>query len=288
MKKSQTGYGVSPAFIISKNGENFTLDDYASCMKLISSLGFNAFQLEIFHREKLSEWKNGGVGRLSACTRELDLVPTQFVAHFMMPFFSEYELLLSDKGLEEMKQVIELAAYFESCHVITLPIGVFCANWKILNPPGPDFYTKVKNRFIDKLILILDSISRAGFYLALEVLPFSILSGSEGFLNLYRTINSNRLGINLDTGHAWACKESVDLLPWKLKGKIFGTHLCDNSGHENLSLRPGTGSIDWKTLLKNLKLSGYKGSLDLEIHTCPTIVEDEYSSGLHYIKTLQT
>ena len=74
------------------------------------------------------------------------------------------------------------------------------------------------------------------------------VGGIDGFLRLCEHIGTDTLGLNFDTGHARACKENLYLIPAKLGGRILGTHLCDNFGHENLSLRPGAGSIDWPRL----------------------------------------
>ncbi|HSM90777.1 MAG TPA: sugar phosphate isomerase/epimerase, partial [Desulfobacterales bacterium] len=93
-------------------------------------------------------------------------------------------------------------------------------------------------------------------------------------------------GLNFDTGHAWACKENLYLIPAKLGPRIIGTHLCDNFGHENLSLRPGAGSIDWTRLVAALKACGYNGPWDIEIVCPPNSVAEEYGAGRRFIEAL--
>jgi sugar phosphate isomerase/epimerase len=115
-----------------------------------------------------------------------------------------------------------------------------------------------------------------------------VVGGIEGFLVICNELNSPDLGINLDTGHAWACREIVPLLPFRLKDRIFGLHLCDNFGTENLSLAPGKGSIEWKPFMKNLLGSGYNVSLDIEIGCETENVKNEYVAGLKYISSLVT
>lgn len=61
-------------------------------------------------------------------------------------------------------------------------------------------------------------------------------------------IGSPALGLNLDTGHAWACRELAPALPFELGGRIFGLHLGDNLSTENVKWPPGKGSIPWKPL----------------------------------------
>jgi sugar phosphate isomerase/epimerase len=143
-------------------------------------------------------------------------------------------------------------------------------------------------RFVEKINKFLELIKESGLVFALEILPFSVVGGIEGFLLICNELNSPDLGVNLDTGHAWACREIVPLLPFRLKDRIFGLHLCDNFGTENLSLAPGKGSIEWQPFMKNLLSSGYNGSLDIEIGCETEDVKSEYVAGLKYINSLVT
>ena len=122
--------------------------------------------------------------------------------------------------------------------------------------------------------------------MALEILPGAIVGGIDGFLRLCEHLGSDTLGFNFDTGHAWACKENLYLIPAKLGSRILGTHLCDNFGHENLSLRPGAGSIDWPWLIAALEACGYKGPWDIEIICEPEDTAIEYGTGCKFIENL--
>ena len=89
----------------------------------------------------------------------------------------------------------------------------------------------------------------------------------------------------LSKGHAWAQKRLVHMVPGLLGERIFGTHLCDNFGHENLSLAPGVGSLDWTLLLRGLISNGYAGSMDVEIH-CPADQTDHrYRAALTFLES---
>ena len=110
--------------------------------------------------------------------------------------------------------------------------------------------------------------------------------GIDGFLRLCEHLGSDSLGLNFDTGHAWACKENLYLIPAKLGPRILGTHLCDNFGNENLLLRPGAGSIDWQRLIAALKVCGYNGTLDIEIVCKPDDTLREYGQGHTFIEAM--
>ena len=70
----------------------------------------------------------------------------------------------------------------------------------------------------------------------------------------------------------------ADAIPWdnrileKLLPHIVTCHLHDNDGYGDGHQLPGTGSIDWKTLIPALK-------------NCPRIVsmQNETSAGAHHI-----
>jgi sugar phosphate isomerase/epimerase len=107
-------------------------------------------------------------------------------------------------------------------------------------------------------------------------------------MRLCDKLGTQSLGLNFDTGHAWAAKENLCLIPAKLGQQILGTHLCDNFGLENLSLPPGAGSIDWPRVMAGLKAAGYRGSFDIEI-VCPEEdVRRQYTEGRTYIEGLLT
>jgi sugar phosphate isomerase/epimerase len=131
---------------------------------------------------------------------------------------------------------------------------------------------------------MLDIAEEAGKRLALEILPGSLVGGLQGLLRLIDALGSPNFGYNFDTGHAWASREAIELVPLMLTDRIFGTHLKDNNQSENISLPPGDGNIPWDPLLKNLYTSGYRGNFDLEIRCEKEEVESRYKRGLEYIR----
>jgi len=273
-------YGVSPAFILSKYGQSFTVDQFLNSLDHIKRLGFSGFQPEIFRIEELNKWYNGGAQRVAERARQIGLDPTQFVAHFLLDSFSSEENLFSDFGISELKKVIEITDRFENCDTIVVPVGLFKFDKRSRS------YTDLKTILFEKMASFLKIITSADKRFAIEIMPYSIVEGIGGFLELYDKLNSNKFGISVDTGHAWACRELVELLPLKLRGKVFGLHLCDNDSNVNISLSPGKGTINWREVISNLINSGYKGSYDIEILCSAEKIDDEYSYGLNTIKYL--
>ena len=102
----------------------------------------------------------------------------------------------------------------------------------------------------EKIRRYLEVVSGAGLKLAFEIAPFSVIGGIRRFLDICDQIGSPDLGLNFDTGHAWACRELVPLLPFELQGRIFGTHLGDNRSTENVKMPLGQGTVPWAPLLQ--------------------------------------
>jgi sugar phosphate isomerase/epimerase len=286
MEEGSQMIGVSPAFMVSLYGPGFSVGNFREGLKLVRELGFSGYQPEILVGTALPEWVRDA-RRVHRAASDLDLVPTQFVAHFMLEEFSNPEKLNPKSGIDELNQVLDIMQAFPPCRVLTIPASAFSVNWDL--PEATDFHwwQEVHRRLIEKIGRYVEVVAEAGMNLAFEILPFSILGGVGRFMALCNEIGSPALGLNFDTGHAWACRELLPLLPFELKGRIFGTHLGDNMGTENIKLAPGKGTIPWKPLLANLASSGYHGSLDIEIGCAPDRVPGEYRFGLSHLQQFE-
>jgi len=274
--------GVSPAYFISRYTDRFTPSDVCEGLAEISELGFQQFQLEVFHVENLADWVNGGSQQVRQCSDGLGLRPSQFVAHFMLNAFSNASSVMSDSGLVEIDSVLQIVDRFEDCAIVTIPLGAFDSQGIVERSD----YIALFNHCVEKIGQLLERVEGAGRRLALEIMPSAAIGGIDGFMRLCDQLKTDTLGLNFDTGHAWAAKENLHMIPAKLSGQIVGTHFCDNFGHENLSLRPGAGSIDWPGIIDGLRASGYEGSFDVEIICPPEAVRQEYGQGRAYIEAL--
>jgi sugar phosphate isomerase/epimerase len=273
-------FGVSPAYFISRFGNDFSPGDICDSLDDLPRLGFGAFQLEVFHPERLQEWEEQGAREVARAAKTTGLETSQFVGHFLLHSFADGESLASDAGIEEFRRVVGSLEHFPGCRTVTLPIpGI---------EVGATSYASLYGDTLRKLEKILTVAAANEVRLALEILPYSVIGGSEGFLRLLDHLESPWLGYNFDTGHAWAMKERIELLPEKLSGRVFGTHLCDNDGGVNNSWTPGDGTIDWAAVVGALVSSGYKSSLDIEIHCPADQVEEYYRRGREYLASIAT
>jgi sugar phosphate isomerase/epimerase len=279
--------GVSPAFMVSLYGPGFSIGNFCEGLALVRKLGFGGYQPEILVVTALPEWVRDARS-VHRAAGDLGLVPTQFVAHFMLEEFANPGKLNPLRGIDDLKQVIDIVQEFPPCRVLTIPASTFDVDWD--SPGATDFrwWHEVQRRLVEKVAGYVRVVEEAGLKLAFELLPFSVFGGAARFPALCDEIGSPALGLNFDTGHAWACREWAPLLPFELKGRIFGTHLGDNLSTENIKLAPGKGTIPWKPLLENLVSTGYDGSWDIEIGCRPDEVAAEYRFGLSYLESLES
>ena len=229
--------GVSPAYFISRFSNRFTPEDVAAGLKELVDLGFQGFQLEVFHQETLADWVHSGASQVCRVSADLGLRATQCVAHFMIEAFSNRDRLFSNAGITEMQSLLEIVGRYDECGIVTVPLGAFEAP----RIPGVEDYRDFFDRCVEKIGVLLTMVEETGRRMALEILPSALIGGIDGFMRLCDRLGTVTLGLNFDTGHAWASKENLYLLPAKLGRKIVGTHLCDNFGNEILA--EGLGAL---------------------------------------------
>jgi len=271
--------GVSPAYFISRYSDRFSAKQVAEGIEDVAAMGFGGFQPEVFHREALSDWQQGGAALVAGRANALGLRATQFVAHFMLHAFSHPGRLKTVSALEDIQTVLDIAVHFDGCRIITIPLGAFDTGKNGSTDSHRDHFL----RFRDTIGRIAAVVKRAGFRIALEIMPGAVLGGIDDFMRLSADLGSGVLGLNFDTGHAWMAGEDILRIPERVGQQILGTHLCDNFGHENLSLCPGTGSIAWPRLIQALGAAGYDGAWDMEIICPPERCREEYERARDFI-----
>lgn len=274
--------GVSPAYFISRYGESFSPRNVADGLALLKQLGYDTFQLEVFDPATLDEWAEGGADIVVAEARRLGLSASQFVAHFLLHGFVDAETAAPEAELEAAQKIVEICSRFHECSLVTVPLGPF-------RPPRMDRfrYADARTKIVARLAALAQRFYAAGLRTAVELIPGGFLTGTDGLAGLLSELAPVGIGYNFDTGHANACKENVAVIPYRLEGRLFGTHLCDNSGNENLSLCPGEGTIDWDGVFKALNATGYNGSLDVEIRCEPAETEEKYAKASRIVRTLR-
>ena len=277
--------GVSPAYFISSRTKRFTARDMAEGLGAVAELGYTAFEPEVFFTEFLDDWVRQGAAQVAKAARDAGLTPSMFVAHCLQEAFCDPRTLESDLGLDEMDKVLDICGHFPETDVVCVALMTFDPGSGMVT--GQD-YTRWQGWVMEKLGIMHEKVVASGRKLCVEILPGAVIGGIDGLLRIREQLGAPDLGLNFDTGHAHACKENLELIPAKFAGTIYGVHLCDNFGRENMSLAPGKGDVDFASLISSLKHNGFTGSWDVEIICDPELVSQEYAAGFEYISGLLT
>jgi sugar phosphate isomerase/epimerase len=180
--------------------------------------------------------------------------------------------LAKELGTENLNMVSQWAEGLEGPtpyppHAIYTQIrGITQVNPKLSMrlPRGFD-WKRVWATYVETIGKCLEICKAHELRLALEGHTHVILSGTDAFLHLIRELQSERLGVNLDTSWHFMQREYIPLSIYKLGDRIFHTHTRDGDGVLSYGLPPGHGIIDWKHVLQALKDVGYMGFLSFEL-----------------------
>ncbi len=87
----------------------------------------------------------------------------------------------------------------------------------------------------------------------------------KGYLDyVIENIDNANVGICFDSGH-YHVHFDDDLDFSKFKNRIFAVHLHDNDKSDDLHLIPFDGTLNWESVVKNLKDSNYNGPITMEL-----------------------
>jgi len=135
-------------------------------------------------------------------------------------------------------------------------------------PPEAEFLERMRHA-ADSLNQVADRCCELGVHLVLEnMLPHLLFGHINDMLYLLGSIRTCDVGACLDTGHAFLARELPTVIH-KLSGHLHMVHVNDNRGDRDDHLPPGQGNIDWAWVLRELRQSGFKGPLILELSSHP-------------------
>ncbi|MDR1931895.1 MAG: sugar phosphate isomerase/epimerase [Spirochaetales bacterium] len=96
-----------------------------------------------------------------------------------------------------------------------------------------------------------------------------------------KEVNSEKVGMMLDAFHMNMEETDMHAALWEHRDKLLHVHLADNT-----RLFPGSGSLDFKALLRTLRQCGYGGWLSMEYLPLP---DEETAAlwGIEYMKGIE-
>jgi len=116
---------------------------------------------------------------------------------------------------------------------------------------------------------------RSGVRLAVEPLNDrvdhrgTLLTGTDMALEVLDGITADAIGVLWDVYHGSVQGEELSLVPKRLGSRLAYVQVADNPGRHE----PGTGQIDWPSVLTAVEGAGYTGPIGLEYR--PTMPSDQ-------------
>lgn len=155
------------------------------------------------------------------------------------------------------KQLIDLAAKVNAKN-----ISITSGRCLSENPPN-----QAINHLINSLMEIMDYAERREINVGIEYEPGLLIENGKELNELIQRVGSNRLGANLDLGHADVIGEDIPTLLSSLTSRIWNIHLEDIADHKHYHLIPGKGNIDFNQLFNHVKQIEYTGFITVELYT---------------------
>ena len=291
--------GCSPAYAFAHFADRLTYEDLVWSARRVAELGFCGLQLETYNRGQKDLYAGDQVYAIRDMFQDLGLEISQFNVHSLKSELASLDSVCRAAGIEAFKELVEIATKLGQVDVICLPASPPSeliveyyetypgAIQPVLSIPSELSWQRIWDTYAETLRRCLDITVDAGMKLAIEGVPFGIISNTDSFLRMAETIGSDGLGFNLDTGHIFVQKEDLAVAIEKLGPRLLGTHICDNDGCVDDHWVPGRGKIDWRAVLGALKKVGYAGPLDIEVNICEDPDQD-YLEGKRFLEAVLT
>ncbi|MDO4551089.1 MAG: sugar phosphate isomerase/epimerase family protein [Planctomycetia bacterium] len=179
---------------------------------------------------------------------------------------------------EHTKRVLNLASELRAPSIQTEPGG-----------PLPEGMSRKEALaiFYEEFMPCVEVAEKCGVDLLIEPEPALLIEKCEQFLEFIEKIDSSRVGLNFDLGHAFCVED--DILYWipQLAKYIRHYHIEDISAtrvHHHLI--PGEGVIDFPPILKTISSTGYSGFITVELYPFQENPDDAGRKALEFFRNL--
>lgn len=228
------------------------------CLDSISCAGFHLIEV-CSHPAHLDYHDVELIKRAADAIREAGLEPYSFHA----PFADRIDIMSLDKArqqqsIDEINQAVRSAAM--------LGVRYFVIH------PGPETTVGPIDTRLQQMENAAHALNQVathcrdlGMAIVLEnMLPHLSFGRTRDLLWMMGAMQTNSVGICLDTGHAFLSGE-IETVVSKLSGHLWMIHASDNFGSQDDHAPPGSGKIQWRPLLEQINRSGFGGAIILEL-----------------------
>jgi sugar phosphate isomerase/epimerase len=165
-------------------------------------------------------------------------------------------------------RALDLCAELGAPHITTEPGGPLA--------PGQS-WDEGLNIFVEVLKPLAEHAEKVGVMLLVEPEPGLLIETTDQFLILAERLSAPSIGLNFDVGHAYCMGEDLPGQVAKLASHTRHYHFEDIAAtrvHHHLV--PGTGAIDFATVIDAIKRTGYDGWLTVELYP---FIDDPDAAG---------
>ncbi len=170
---------------------------------------------------------------------------------------------------EHTKRCLHLAAELGAKNIQTNPGG-----------PIPEGMSRQQayDIFYDEIMPCIEVAESTGVDLLIEPEPMLLIEKFEQYLEFANRVNSPKLGLNFDIGHAFCVgQEPLEWIP-VMAEHTRHYHVEDiNEQRVHHHLIPGEGVINFRPILNAIEQSGYKGWVTVELY--PYVDDPDIAGG---------
>jgi len=139
--------------------------------------------------------------------------------------------------------------------------------WPGADPPhAPDASHDGWARTADSLAAIAAAVAADGIVVAVEAKPGQAVASTADAIRVCGEVGEGNLGVLLDTAHALAGGEDLDLLPGEAGAGLVHVHLGDSVGGDADADLPPGAAHDFGSFLAALDRTGYAGALSFDLY----------------------
>jgi sugar phosphate isomerase/epimerase len=174
------------------------------------------------------------------------------------PSFIEPEPHYRQVRIDHTRRALCLCAELGAPHITTEPGGPLS--------PGQSRREAI-DLFVEVLKPLAEHAHDAGVLLLIEPEPGLLLETTDQYLEVAERLDAPSVGLNFDVGHAYCVREDLPRAIAKLAPHIRHYHLEDIAAtrvHHHLV--PGSGAIDFASVLAAIGRTGYNGWLTVELY----------------------
>ena len=159
-----------------------------------------------------------------------------------------------------------------------------------IEPGGPledlDHRENYLNIFIDGIKQVLPIAAKEKVKILVEPEPGLLLENSNEFLQFIKNFDSEYIGLNFDIGHFVCVDEDPSELVFKLANYIHHFHLADIKNKIHNHLIPGSGSINFKKIIKSINEIGFDGFVTVELYPYKDNPTEAALESLRYLNEI--